>query len=83
VRGEYIHESRAIPGSELVLSPLAPFFHVARLLCSRARVSELDGPVDQIEAQDGPIPCDRRVPVLHVHAGAGSPAAERSALCVS
>jgi hypothetical protein len=24
----------------------------------------LDGPVDQIEAQDGPVPCDRRVHVL-------------------
>ena len=28
----------------------------------------LDGPVYQIEAQDGPVPCDRRVHVLHAHA---------------
>jgi hypothetical protein len=29
----------------------------------------LDGPVDQIETQDGPVPCDRRVHVLHAYAG--------------
>lgn len=29
----------------------------------------LDGPVDEIEAQDGPVPSDRRVHVLHAHAG--------------
>jgi hypothetical protein len=29
----------------------------------------LDGPVDQIEAQNGPVPPDRRVHVLSAHAG--------------
>jgi hypothetical protein len=29
----------------------------------------LDGPVDQIEAQDGPVACDRRVHVLDAHTG--------------
>jgi hypothetical protein len=31
--------------------------------------SRLDGPVDQIEAEDGPVPGDRRVHVLHAHVG--------------
>src|SRR5436305_6060078 len=51
-----------------IATTLAPLFPRTRLLCSRVRVSELDGPVDQIEAQDGPVPCDRRVHVLHAHA---------------
>jgi hypothetical protein len=29
----------------------------------------LDGPVVQIKAQDGPVPCDRRVHVLDARAG--------------
>jgi hypothetical protein len=31
--------------------------------------SRLDGPVDQIEVQDSPVPCDRRVHVLDAHVG--------------